>query len=329
MPKCDHDTRVAVVRLACRAGKRLLPLLFAWTSVASAEPSRLSAQPARSAASAATPATCSDTPDPQASAQDLFKQGRCEELGGRLLSALELYRSSLPRQISHAAEQRVQARIDVVARQLASVRVDAWSLPVGASVHVAGEVVELRARRRVDPGTVVVEAEAPGFQKYSQTLELAKGEDRVLSISLTPEEVLWLPPEQVLQGAAPPSARLVPSTAPPERAEAGEASSAWTSLGWVSIAVGGSTLVAGGITGYLALKRAEYVQRECPNPTSCTPVGTSAARAGEALSTISTASFIAGAGLVVVGLAFLLSAPSGRGLRLRSAVGGLSVTGSM
>jgi hypothetical protein len=69
--------------------------------------------------------------------------------------------------------------------------------------------------------------------------------------------------------------------------------------------VGSAALLAGGVTGYLAIDRGRVVRSECPTPTSCSAGGAAAARAGASFSTASTVTLIGGAVVTLGALALI------------------------
>ena len=246
-----------------------------------------------------------DTPE------ELHHRGHCEELDGHLVAALESYELALRRHPVVKLTRQLQARIGVIVPRLGSVRVDASAWPTGARVR-AGTRVLAGERPWVDPGRVAIAVDAPGFEESTQLVDVAPGEEKVVTLPA---------PRPLAQAPAQPSGALaigppVPlrSAAPGRRPNAPpEEDSILRPLGYVGLAVGGAALVAGGLTGYLALNRGAVVRSECPTPRSCSARGEAAAHAGASFSTASNVALASGVVVVLGSLALvLLGAPKPR-----------------
>ncbi|HYQ17513.1 MAG TPA: hypothetical protein VEQ58_17190 [Polyangiaceae bacterium] len=189
--------------------------------------------------------------------------------------------------------------------QLSTLTLLAPAPPAGLEVRRAGRVVQpasLGSPVPVDPGPMLVEASAPGYETARLEITIGKSADR---------RVLEIPKLKPVAAAA--SAGSTPSAekSPIVRDEAEPGPHAGGALPWVIGGVGGGALIAGGIFGVLALSSDSSATKECGM------VGHDAAcrsavdrRDREALaSTIGV-----GVGLVGVGVAaiWLLTGRSGR-----------------
>ncbi len=243
--------------------------------------------------------------------EELYHRGHCEERDGHLVAALESYEMALRRHPVVKLARQIQARIGVIVPRLGSVRVDASAWPTGARVR-AGTRVLAGERSWVDPGRVAIAVDAPGFEESAQLVDVAPGEEKevalpaprpLASVSSQPSGPIAIGPPAPLRSAA---ASRAGNAAPND-------DSILRPLGYVGLAVGGAALVAGGVTGYLALDRGGVVRSECPTPSSCSARGEAAARAGASFSTASNVALASGVVVALGSLALvLLGAPKPR-----------------
>lgn len=164
----------------------------------------------------------------------------------------------------------------------------------------------------VDPGSHVVEATAPG-RKTWEGHPRVNGAGAAVSLEIPPLETeAPAPPAATVAGA--PTVAPSPSSAPPSAAssDAPRASprsgSTQRAAGLVLGGVGIAGLVAGGISGGLALKKKNDVPAQC-NGSVCNADGISSLDGAKNAATISTISFIAGGALVATGAIVFLVAP--------------------
>lgn len=242
--------------------------------------------------------------DVAATPDDLHQRGHCEELDGHLVAALELYELALRRHPGAPLTRQLQARIGVLVPRLGSVRIDASAWPTGARVR-AGTRVLAGERPWVDPGRVEIVVDAPGFEGRTLLVDVATGEEKAVAL---PAPRRLAPEPSQPSGAMPfgPPAPL-PSVAPDRRVAAvPDEESILRPLGYVGLAVGGAALVAGGVTGFLAIDRGRVVRSECPTSSSCSARGAAAAQAGASFSTASNLALISGAVVTLGALALVL-----------------------
>ncbi len=246
-----------------------------------------------------------DTPE------ELHHRGHCEELDGHLVAALGSYEMALRRHPVAKLMRQLQARIGGIVARLGSVRVDASAWPTGARVR-AGTRVLAGEHPWVDPGRVAISVDAPGFEQSTQLVDVAPGEEKAVAL---PAPRPLAPVSPLPSGAiaiGPPAPLKSTVTGRPANA-APEEESILRPLGYVGLAVGGAALVAGGVTGYLALNRGSVVRSECPTPRSCSARGEAAARAGASFSTASNVALASGVMVALGSLALvLLGAPKPR-----------------
>lgn len=157
----------------------------------------------------------------------------------------------------------------------------------------------------VDPGEHVVRAESEGHVPSERRITAAAGARSIpVDLALAPAAVL----------------------APPPPAPSGAKGSAWTTVGWTVIGVGGAALLVGGVFGGLAI--ASQSAAACDATFACDPEPLARARAQALLSTVA---FVTGGVLVAAGATFVLVGAA-RGARRSVALGpwgfGLALTGS-
>jgi hypothetical protein len=166
----------------------------------------------------------------------------------------------------------------------------------GDNVNVAG----LGVKRPVDAGNHTVSATADGFLPGEAKFSMIEGGNAQAQITLAKA-----PPGTVV---APPAAGAGDSAA----GAADTGGSGKKTAAWVAYGIGGAGLIAGGITGILAISKHSSLSSECPNG-SCPPGGPQSDLSSyHTMGLISTIGFglaIVGGGL---GTYFLLTAPSGQ-----------------
>jgi hypothetical protein len=149
----------------------------------------------------------------------------------------------------------------------------------------------LGVKRMVDPGTRIVTATAEGFSRAEVKVEAVEGETRTASLVLVPS-----PHEGSATAKLPPS-RSAPGAIPPK------------TIGFVTIGVGGAALIAGAVTGALALGRESELSRVCP-AAQCPPSQQPAIDGYTTLRVISMSTLISGGVLAAAGTVLVLTAGS-------------------
>ncbi len=193
----------------------------------------------------------------------------------------------------------------------------------------------------VDPGkhTYLVQAEGRDDAKFD--IEIKEAERKNLTLELGPIQKEDDPGHPALKPpakAAPPADQLTLDS----NSNTGWSKSTW---GWASVGVGAASLAVGGVTGLMALSRANTVDDNCDDDFCINTEGKKAADSGRTLATISTLTFVAGGVLAAAGVTLLLldtrsdetavssysSKPRPRGVQVRLessfAASSLSLTG--
>jgi tetratricopeptide (TPR) repeat protein len=226
-----------------------------------------------------------------------LKQGRTATAWAHFVSAERLAQNQ------SRAEQASEAkrRASELESRLSTLTLSAlWSLP-GLEVRRAGQPVlaaTFDTPVPVDPGVVVIEARAPGYEPARLEITIgASGDRRVL-------EIPKLRKAAVVGPASPES----PATDAQSAASSPPNSNA---LPWAIGGVGAAALVTGGVLGALALSSDSKAIDACSQPNNQAACADAQERRnGQALAS----TVCVGAGVIGVGVAaiWLLTRPSGR-----------------
>jgi hypothetical protein len=239
---------------------------------------------------------------------------------GRLVEAYEIYRTiiregvqpdkpdAFKRALAEAKQEvkRVEGRLAWVAVNVVGARPEQVEVTLNGSVIPSAA---LGAQRPVDPGVLRVHARAEGYRPAEAVVELTEGQH------LPPIEL------RMVELPKPPPIVAVKQEQPIMTADGGEPSFvSQSSLGYIAIGLGGAGLVAGAVTGIIAINRRQEL-----NDIPCLgevgdrcyaadePDTVNAAFAArddlETFATAATISFIAGGALAATGLLLLATAP--------------------
>jgi hypothetical protein len=174
---------------------------------------------------------------------------------GRFVEAHEKYElvlregvdSSSPKSWVRALEE-AKKELDALKPRLGWVTVILRE-PSEATVTIDGIVVPpaaLGVKRAADPGFPEVKATAPGYEPFKQTVTVGPGEEKSLEVTMIklPEQAAApAPPSQDVYRGRPSKTRRIAS--------------------YVVLGVGGAGLLAGGVTGAMALKKRADLRSEC------------------------------------------------------------------
>jgi PEGA domain len=166
----------------------------------------------------------------------------------------------------------------------------------------------LDVKRAVNPGNHIVKASADGFVANETTFAVGEGESAAVSLTLEP-----MPASATAKPPLPPAGKTTITTASGARvgADTGHVGSTQKTLGIVALGVGGAGLVAGSITGLMAISRHGDLQTSC-SQGQCPPEQQHTLDSYRTISTVSTVGFIVGAAGAIGGTMLLLTAPSPR-----------------
>lgn len=203
-------------------------------------------------------------------------------------------------------EQAAEAhrRASELSPTLSTLRLDVREAPPGLQLRRDGKLVQvgsLGSPVPVDPGRLVIEASAPGYESVRLEIDVAPSGDR---------RVIELPPLKKL-AATISASRLRPAPAPSSATTSRRDGSASPQLGpWLLGGIGGAAVATGSVLGILALSSNSKAIEVCRGTDQVRCDEAQQRRDGQALaSTISV-----GAGLASVGaaLVWLLTARPGR-----------------
>lgn len=175
---------------------------------------------------------------------------------GRFVEAHEKYElvlregvdSSSPKSWIRALED-AKKELDALKPRLGWVTV-VLKEPSEATVKIDGVVVPAAAvgvKRAADPGFPEVTVSAEGYEPFKQTVTVGPGEEQLLEVSL--KKLPDQPKPLAVTGAD----EITPT------------SSSRRTLTYVAFGVGGVGLVAGGVTGVLALRKRSDLKEQCVN----------------------------------------------------------------
>ncbi|MGC4088793.1 MAG: PEGA domain-containing protein [Polyangiaceae bacterium] len=218
----------------------------------------------------------------------------CYERRGQVASAWQRFREAKDRMPSP------DERLELVAQKISALEARLPRLTVRVDGSSAGQKVlrdgselgagSLGVAVPVDPGAHRVELRVPGHAARVESVDVAEGESKEVSLQPGPAES----EAPVSDGAA--------SATTSAASDGSGARSAGFVLGGVGV-VGIATSL---VTGAMVLNRKSTVERECVGNV-CSRAGVEAADSGSTLSTVSTVAFAAGAAALGVGVYLILS----------------------
>ncbi len=187
--------------------------------------------------------------------------------------------------------------------RIAEITLTPSGLPADVSmkVRIDGQPIPASANklpRQLNPGSHQLDASAEGFKDISVSFELGEGEKKQIPLSFEVDPNASKTPP-------PPPTTVPPPPVPPEP------SSGPGAFTWVAFGVGAAGIIAGSITGGLALSRGSELGDECaadtaPGDTMCSPRLQDDLDSATMLAHISTVSFAVGGAGVVAGVISLL-----------------------
>jgi hypothetical protein len=162
----------------------------------------------------------------------------------------------------------------------------------------------LDVRRAVNPGEHVVRVSADGYVPADGKFSVGEGESTALTLNLEPNPQGAATPPPGPQGIEPKTW----SAAAGPQADTSRGGKMQTTLGFVSLGVGGAGLVVGGITGALAMGKNSTLDRECSGGV-CPASQRSTLDSYRTLGTVSTIGFIVAGVGAAAGVTLILTAP--------------------
>ncbi len=241
--------------------------------------------------------------------------GECEEQRGHLVAATEAFTLAASTFTSPDKQRYANSRADAATRRVPRLTVRSANPVTGLVVHVGESVIPLDTEVKMDPGEIVVRAEAPGRRPNSVKATLREGKSIEVDVGV-------LEPTGGGDGAS--SGGGSGDVGPKKKGDALDLQS----IGLIAGGVGAASLVVGAVTGLLALDAASTVETKCGPQLLCDREGLDAAESGSTLSTVSTITFVAGAALVVGGGALYFLSPPPRSANATGATIQLTPTAS-
>lgn len=197
-----------------------------------------------------------------------------------------------------AARDAASSLNDELGGRIPSLTVDVKNVPDGKTPEVTIDGANVPAEalgspRKLDPGHHVVEAKA-GTASGKEEVDLAEKDTKSVTVELP------------AQSAAPADATATTGDTPPTDATPSETHHGTPWLMWGGFGLAGAGVIAGGVTGFLAMSKANSVKgsSSCQNGGSiCNPSEDGDISSAKSMATISTISFVvagvgAAAGLI-------------------------------
>ncbi len=214
---------------------------------------------------------------------------------GKLVAAYEAYARIVREGVPPKASPTLARAVDDAKRELAAleprmpyvlIEAKGATNPHVELDGVSVPSVALGLKRMVDPGPRIVSATAEGFNRVEVKIEAVEGETKTASLMLVPA------PRAVVAPV------VSPSPAP--------ATSLRRTIGFVTIGVGGVALIAGAVTGALALGRESELSSVCPD-TQCLPGQQTAIDGYNTLRVVAMSTLIGGGVLAATGTILVLT----------------------
>jgi hypothetical protein len=210
------------------------------------------------------------------------------------------------------ARRKAAAEADALTPRLPALLLGITGAPADkVTLSVDGQVVAVQtlgAPRVVNPGTHSVRAEAEGYTPVEQVTTVHEGDQKTLTFALSPEQPAPPPPPAATPPTAPPAPFTSPAPTPMVMAPAyvEPPNNTVSTLGWVGTGVFAG---AGIITGLVALEQAGSVKSQCKGNV-CPTSTESEASMSSTLGNVSTITFIAAGGCLLLGILTHHSAPT-------------------
>jgi hypothetical protein len=242
----------------------------------------------------------------------LLRLADCRERTGRLASAWARFREA--GSLAETQGMKDRARIAAVRsaaleRKLARVVLEVPSSPPAGYTLKLGELTvpsgSWGTPLPLDPGTVSVEATAPGHLPYRRYLAIPAEDGARVKVTIPPLEprrARVTPPVVVPVDQEPPL---------PKSSEETDRGYGARVLGLSLAATGGVGLAAGGVLAIVARKRHQDSLGHCSGaPRQCSPQADQLEDESDRLATYAAASAAIGGGLLIAGLVVYFTAPT-------------------
>jgi hypothetical protein len=245
----------------------------------------------------------------------LGRLGECQVAVGQIVLGTEnlnrVVREPLAANAPQAyrtAQDRAKKALDAALPKIAYLTVTVEPRDAKVEVKVGGAPLSsalIGVERPTDPGTHDVVATAPGYLEARSSVTLAEAGHQSVALALQPDpnaQPVTPPPAETI----PPGGTLTPppgAQPPPDRQE----SSGSKTLGYVLLGVGGVGIVAGSVTGILAIGAKGDL--DCPQ-NRCVGKEGDDLESAKTMAMVSTISFAVGIPAAAVGVVLLVTGGS-------------------
>lgn len=223
-----------------------------------------------------------------------FNIALCEERLGRLVAALgdyQLAAADAEMQNAELVQKEVEARLSALNARIPRVVLKRGSGAEAATIALDGVVLGdsvVNQPLPVDPGPHLVEASAPGYVPFRQTLRLAEQQTQTIVMNLEPV------PRK-------------PEPLPPPRPDEVVTLPALRTAGYVVGGAGIASLIASGAMFYLRHGAIHDLDQQCgESRAACPEIARSTADRGKLYTTLGNVTFAAGAAGVGVGAVLVI-----------------------
>jgi hypothetical protein len=245
----------------------------------------------------------------------LGRLGECQVAVGQVVLGTEnlnrVVREQLPANAPLAyrtAQERAKKALDAALPKIAYLTVTVEPRDAKVEVKVGGAPLSsalIGVERPTDPGTHEIVATAPGYLEARSSVTLAEGGHQSVALAL--------PLDPNAKPATPPPADTIPpggTLTPPPGAEPPpepQSSSGTKTLGYVLLGVGGVGIVAGSVTGIMAIGAKGDL--DCPE-NRCAGKEGDDLESAKTIAMVSTISFAVGIPAAAVGVVLLVTGGS-------------------
>jgi hypothetical protein len=237
------------------------------------------------------------------SARALARRGLLVEASERYLETTRLTATEGSAAVHEAARKDAERELDELAPRIPSLRIDvegALENEVRATLDGAPIAsASLGEERPVNPGSHRITGELAG-QRQERSITLNESDKKRIVLEFRASR-----PALAASGGAP----AVANVAPPRAEDSGPGTR--RTAGYVALGAGGLGLVAGGVTGFMALgKKQSLDDNDHCRDGKCLESEEDEVETLRTLRTVSTVSFIAGGALAATGIVLLIGTSS-------------------
>lgn len=244
----------------------------------------------------------------------LGRLGECQVAVGQIVLGTENLNRVVREQLApnapqafRAAQERAKKALDAALPKIAYLTVTVEPRDAKPEVKVGGVPVPsalIGVERPTDPGTHEVVATAPGYLEAKSTVTLAEAGHQSIALTLQPDPSAKPadPPAETI----PPGSTLVPppgAQPPPPAAKSGGSNT----LAYVLLGVGGVGIVAGSVTGIMAIGAKSDL--DCPDKR-CVGEEGDKLESAKTIAMVSTIGFAVGIPAAAVGAVLLVTGGS-------------------